>query len=143
MSGGSARSIRNFSLELWQELVWHGTGKTTFQHLMVNWNFNVLEIASKESILSRGSPGHLDYLFLDIPPTYFPKGPWRPILVFVGRSRGLPENPKSMGWEIDGVGNPWVGNSWKINEQIQDFWKPIFRQKVKVLKQVGVFSQSF
>ena len=43
--------------------------------------------------------------------------PWRPILVFVGRSRGLPENPKSMGWEIHGVGNPW-----KIHRQIQDFW---------------------
>ena len=43
--------------------------------------------------------------------------PWRPILVFVGRSRGLPENPKSMGWEIHGVGNPW-----KIHGQIQDFW---------------------
>ena len=46
MSGGSARSIRNFSLEL-QDLVLHGIRKSTFQHLTVNWNFNVLEMALK------------------------------------------------------------------------------------------------
>ena len=35
----------------------------------------------------------------------FLQAAWRPILFFVGRSRGLPENPwggKSMGWEILG-----------------------------------------
>ena len=47
MSGGSARSKRNFSVELWQDLVLHGIGKSTFQHLTVNWNFNVLEMALK------------------------------------------------------------------------------------------------
>ena len=47
MSRGSARSIRNFSLELWQDLVLHGIRKSTFQHLTVNWNFNVLEMALK------------------------------------------------------------------------------------------------
>ena len=47
MSGGSARSIRNFSLELWQDLVLHGLGKSTFQNCPVNWNFNVLEMALK------------------------------------------------------------------------------------------------
>ena len=47
MSGRSARSIRNFSLELWQDLVLHGIGKSTFQHFPVNWNFNVLEMALK------------------------------------------------------------------------------------------------
>ena len=45
MSGGSARTIRNFSLELWQDLVLHGIRKSTFQHLTANWNFNVLEMA--------------------------------------------------------------------------------------------------
>ena len=47
MSGGSARSMRNFSLELWQDLVLHGIRKTTFQHLTVNWNVNVLGMALK------------------------------------------------------------------------------------------------
>ncbi len=47
MSGRSARTIRNFSLELWQDLVLHGIRKSTFQHLTVNWNFNVLEMALK------------------------------------------------------------------------------------------------
>jgi len=44
VSGRSARSIRNFSLELWQDLVLHGIRKSTFQHLTVNWNFNVPEM---------------------------------------------------------------------------------------------------
>ena len=49
MSGESARSTRNFSLELWQDLVLlvHGVRKSTFQHLTVNWNFNVLELVLK------------------------------------------------------------------------------------------------
>ena len=47
MSGGSARSIRNFSLELWQDLVLLDVRKSTFQHLTVNWNLNVLEMALK------------------------------------------------------------------------------------------------
>ena len=45
MSGGSARTMRNFSLDLWQDLVLHGIRKSSFQHLTVNWNFNVLEMA--------------------------------------------------------------------------------------------------
>ena len=45
-----------------------------------------------------------------------------PILFFVGRSRGLPENP----W-----GGKSMENPWKIHEQIQGFWKLRFRQKVK------------
>ena len=36
MSGRSARSIRNFSLELWLDLVLHGIRKSSFQHLSVN-----------------------------------------------------------------------------------------------------------
>ena len=47
MSGRSTRSIHNFSLELWQDLVLLDVGKSTFQHLTVNWNFNVLEMALK------------------------------------------------------------------------------------------------
>ena len=47
MSGRSARSIRKFFLELWQDLVLHGIRKSTFQHLTINWNFNVLEMALK------------------------------------------------------------------------------------------------
>ena len=47
VSGGSARSIRNFSLELWQDLVLHGIRNFTFQHLTANWNFNVLGMAFK------------------------------------------------------------------------------------------------
>ena len=39
--------MRNFSLELWQDLVLHGIRKSSFQHLTVNWNFNVLEMALK------------------------------------------------------------------------------------------------
>ena len=45
MSGGSAQSIRRHSVELWQDFVLHGIRKSTFQHLTVNWNFNVLEMA--------------------------------------------------------------------------------------------------
>ena len=47
VSGRSARSIRNFSLELWQDLVVLDVRKSTFQHLTVNWNFNVIEMALK------------------------------------------------------------------------------------------------
>ena len=47
MSGGSARTIRRYSVELWQDLVLLDVRKSTFQHLTVNWNFNVLEMASK------------------------------------------------------------------------------------------------
>ena len=77
VSGRIARSIRNFSLELWQDLVLLDVRKSTFQHLTVNWNFNVLEMALKTlhfvQGLSRVFPGHLYYLFLDISPTYFSK----------------------------------------------------------------------
>ena len=45
MSGRSARTIRNFSLELSQDLVLLDIRESTFQHLTVNWNFNVLEMA--------------------------------------------------------------------------------------------------
>ena len=47
MSVRSARSTRNFSLEVWQDLVLNGIGTSTFQHLTVNWNFKVLQMAIK------------------------------------------------------------------------------------------------
>ena len=47
MSGGSALSIRRHSVELWQDLVLLDVRKSTFQHLTVNWNLNVLEMALK------------------------------------------------------------------------------------------------
>jgi len=44
VSGRSALTISNFSLELWQDFVFSGIRKSTFQHLTVNWNFTVLDI---------------------------------------------------------------------------------------------------
>ena len=41
------QSMRNFSLELSQDLVLLDVRKSTFQHLTVNWNLNVLEMALK------------------------------------------------------------------------------------------------
>jgi len=57
--GRSARTIRNLSLELSQDLVLLDIRKTIVQYLTVNWNFNVLEMISKPSVLSRVSPEHL------------------------------------------------------------------------------------
>ena len=54
MSGRSARSIRNFSLELWQDLVLLDVRKSTFQHLTVNWNLNVLEMTLKTLHIVQG-----------------------------------------------------------------------------------------
>ena len=51
--------------------------------------------------------------------------------------RPLPRPPRKS--KIHGVGNPWGGKSLEIHEQIQDFWKLRFRQKVKVWKQVVRF----
>ena len=59
----------------------------------------------------------------------------------LGFCRPLPRPPRKS--KIHGVGNPWGGKSLEIHEQIQDFWKPRFHQKVKVWKQVGRFSQCF
>ena len=45
MSGRSARSIRNFFLGLSQDVVLLDVRNSTFQHLTVNLNFKVLEMA--------------------------------------------------------------------------------------------------
>ena len=47
MSGRSAQTIRRYSVELGQDLVLVDVRKSTFQHLTVNWNFNLLEMAFK------------------------------------------------------------------------------------------------
>jgi hypothetical protein len=65
----SLLDIRNFSVELWQDLVLHGIRNSTFQHLTVNWNLNVLEMTIKTSHFARAYPGHLYDLFLDVSPT--------------------------------------------------------------------------
>jgi hypothetical protein len=54
VSGGSARSTRRHSVEFSQDLVLHGIGKSIFQHLTVNWNFNVLEMAFKTIHIAQG-----------------------------------------------------------------------------------------
>ena len=59
-------------------------------------------------------------------------------MVFVGRSRGLPENPKFMGWEIHGVGNPWESmNKSRI------FGNPDFTKKSRFENELVVFVFSF
>ena len=73
VSGRSARTIRNFSFELWQDLVLHGIRKSTFQPLTVNWNLNCTRNGSQNPPFCPGSPEHLYYFFLDISPPDFPK----------------------------------------------------------------------
>ena len=63
MSGGSARTIRRYSVELWQDLVLHGIRKSTFQHLTINWNFSVLEMALKTLHFVQG-PSRTPVLFI-------------------------------------------------------------------------------
>ena len=73
MSGRSARSIRNFSLEHSQDLVLPDSRKSTFQHLAVNWNFNVLEMALKTFHFVQGLSRTPLLCSLDISPPNFPK----------------------------------------------------------------------
>ena len=47
MSGRSARSIRNFSRELWQDLVLPNVGQVEFHDFRKYWKFNELEMALK------------------------------------------------------------------------------------------------
>ena len=54
MSGRSARTIRNFSLELWQDLVLHGIRKSTFHNFRKYWNINVPEMAFKTLHIVQG-----------------------------------------------------------------------------------------
>ena len=54
MTGESARSILNFPVELWQDLVLHGIEKSTFQDFPANWNLNVIEMALKTLHIVQG-----------------------------------------------------------------------------------------
>ena len=56
MSGRSARSIRNFSLELWQDLVLPNVGQVDFYAFRTHWNLNVLEMALKTFRFVQGLP---------------------------------------------------------------------------------------
>ena len=47
VSGRRARSIRNFSLDLWQDLVLPNAGQVDFHDFRKYWNFNELEMALK------------------------------------------------------------------------------------------------
>ena len=62
MSGRSARSIRNFSLELWQDLVLPNVGQVDFHDFRKYLNFNVLEMALKTFRFVQGL--HITPLFL-------------------------------------------------------------------------------
>ena len=57
---------------------------------------------------------------------------------YVGRSRGLPENPKSMGWEIHGV-----GNSWKSMNKSRIFGNPDLTKKSRFENELVVFFAFF
>ena len=72
MSGRSALTMRNFSLELWQDLVLHGIRKSTFQDFLKYWNSNVLEMALETFRLVQGL--HITPLlfFFDISKPDFP-----------------------------------------------------------------------
>ena len=56
MSGRSARTIRNFSLELSPDLVLPNVGQVDFHDFRKYWNFNVLEMALKTLRLVQGLP---------------------------------------------------------------------------------------
>jgi len=71
VSGRSARTIRNFSFELWQDLVSLDVRNATFQHLSVNWNLNVLEMTLTTLRFVQGLSSTPLLLFLDVSPPDF------------------------------------------------------------------------
>ena len=73
MSGRSARTIRNFSLELWQDLVLPNVGQVDFHDFRKYLNFNVLEMALKTFRFVQGLPITPLFLFLRYFKTSFPK----------------------------------------------------------------------
>ena len=56
MSGRSARIIRNFHIELSQDLVLPNAGQVDFHDFLKYWNFNVLEMAIKTIRFVQGLP---------------------------------------------------------------------------------------
>ena len=63
MSGRSAQTIRNFSLELPQELVLQNVGQVDFRDFRKYWDFNVLEMSFKTIRICPGSPQNTFYYF--------------------------------------------------------------------------------
>ena len=64
MSGRSARTIRNFSLELSPNLVLPNVGQVDFDDFRKHWNFNVLEMALKTFRFVQGLPITHFFFFL-------------------------------------------------------------------------------
>ena len=64
VSGRSARTIRNFSLELSQDLVLPNVGQVDFHDFRKHWNFNVLEMVLKTLRFVQGLPTTPSFLFL-------------------------------------------------------------------------------
>ena len=56
MSGRSARTIRNFFLELSPDLVLPNVGQVDFHDFLKHWNFNVLDMALKTFRFVQGLP---------------------------------------------------------------------------------------
>ena len=73
MSGGTAQTVRRQRNKLSRDLVLHGIRKSTFEHLTVNWNFNVLEMALKIFRFVQGLPITPLFLFLRYFKTRFRK----------------------------------------------------------------------
>ena len=97
MSGRSARSIRRYSLELWQNLVLHGIRKSTFHDFLKYWNFNVLEMALKTLHIVQGLSRTPLFVF----PLYF-----KPIFFkFVVQKTNIWKSGKSKSWKRPAPGN--------------------------------------
>ena len=66
MSGRSAQTIRNFSLELSPDLVLPNVGQVDFHDFRKDWNFNVLEMALKTPRFVQGLPRTHLFFFFDL-----------------------------------------------------------------------------
>ena len=73
MSGRSARTIRNFSLELSPDLVLPNVGQVDLHDFRKHWNFNVLEMALKTFRFVQGLPITPLFCFLRYFKTRFSK----------------------------------------------------------------------
>ena len=71
MSGRSAWSIRNYSLELLQDLVLPNVGQVDVHDFRKYWNFNVLEMALKTISVVQGITRTPLLYFFDISKTPF------------------------------------------------------------------------
>ena len=71
MSGRSARTIRNFSLELSPDLVLPNVGQVDFHDFRKHWNFKVLEMALETFRFVQGLSRTPLFLF-DVSPPDFP-----------------------------------------------------------------------